>query len=80
MSELAHDLLMVEFLSWIASRRRTYSEAMDAWQSHCPRQTIWEDAMIEGYIQLNRNGTGHDPEVTLTESGRTLLNGNGKDT
>jgi hypothetical protein len=53
---------------------------MDAWQSHCPRQTIWEDAMIEGYIQLNRNGTGHDPEVTLTESGRTLLNGNGKHT
>jgi hypothetical protein len=26
-------------------------------QSHCPRQTIWEDAMIDGYIELNRQGT-----------------------
>ena len=70
-------LLMVEFLSWLYSRRRTYSEAMDAWQSHCPRQTIWEDAMIEGYIQLDRNGSDRDPVVTLTERGRSLLNGNG---
>ena len=76
MSEAA-DLLMIEFLSWLFDRRRTYSEAMDAWQSHCPRQTIWEDAMIEGYIQLDRNGSDRDPVVTLTERGRSLLNGNG---
>lgn len=72
------DSLMLEFLAWIASRHRTYSEAMDAWQSHCPRQTIWEDAIIGGYIRLDRNGNDHDPEVTLTESGRTLLNGNAR--
>ena len=51
------NLLMLEFLSWVSSRRRTYNEAMEAWQSHCPRQTIWEDAMIDGYIELNRQGT-----------------------
>jgi len=77
MSESAN-LLMVEFLSWLSSRRRTYSETMDAWQSHCPRQTIWEDAMIEGYIELDRHETNQDPAVTLTASGRALLNGNGK--
>jgi hypothetical protein len=49
---------------------------MDAWQSHCPRQTIWEDAMIEGYVQLDRNGSDQDPVVVLTERGRSLLNGN----
>jgi hypothetical protein len=69
------NLLMIEFLSWISNRPRTYSEAMEAWQSHCPRQTIWEDAIIDGYIQLNRQESNRDPEVTLTASGRALLNG-----
>ena len=69
------NLLMIEFLSWISSRPRTYSEAMEAWQSHCPRQTIWEDAMIDGYIQLSRQESNQDPEVILTGRGRDLLNG-----
>jgi hypothetical protein len=69
------NLLMIEFLSWISSRPRTYSEAMEAWQSHCPRQTIWEDAMIDGYIQLSRQESNQDPEVILTGRGRALLNG-----
>jgi hypothetical protein len=77
MSESAN-LLMLEFLSWLSSRRRTYSETMDAWQSHCPRQTIWEDAIIDGYIELNRQVADQNPEVALTARGRALLNGNGK--
>ena len=76
MSQLSHDLLMLEFLSWISSRRRTYAEAMNAWQSSCPRLTIWEDAMIDGYIEVNRQDKSDDPEVTLTTRGRALLNGN----
>jgi hypothetical protein len=76
MSQLSHDLLMLEFLSWISSRRRTYAEAMNAWQSSCPRLTIWEDAMIDGYIEVNRQQIIGDPEVTLTTRGRALLNGN----
>jgi len=74
MSESAN-LLMLEFLSWVSSRRRTYAEAMNAWQSTCPRHTIWEDAMIDGYIQLDRTETPRDPEVVLTDNGRALLNG-----
>jgi len=69
------ELLMREFLTWISSRRRTYDEAMEAWQSHCPRQTIWEDAIIAGYIELIRKETVHDPEVKLTMLGKALLNG-----
>ena len=76
MSQLAHDLLMLEFLSWIANRRRTYAEAMNAWQSSCPRHTIWEDAMIDGYIQIDRQKQIGDPEVILTTRGRALLDGN----
>lgn len=69
------ELLMLEFLSWVANRQRTYDEAMEAWQSHCPRQTIWEDAIIEGLIQINPQSHSHNPAVTLTASGEALLNG-----
>jgi hypothetical protein len=72
MSEAAN-LLMVEFLSWISSRRRTYSQAMNAWQSTCPRHTIWEDAIIDGYIELNREDAFDDPQVVLTPRGRARL-------
>jgi hypothetical protein len=75
MSELSRDLLMLQFLSWISDRRRTYTEAINAWQSTCPRHTIWEDAMIDGYIELKRHETVQDPEVTLTANGVALLNG-----
>ena len=76
MSESAN-LLMLEFLSWVADRQRTYDEAMEAWQSHCPRQTIWEDAIIDGLIQLKSDDTPHNPEVILTPRGKALLSGNG---
>jgi hypothetical protein len=69
------DLLMLEFLSWVSSRPRTYDEAMDAWQSHCPRQTIWEDAIIEGLIQIDRDQATHNPAVALTALGFAKLNG-----
>lgn len=75
MSEAAH-LLMIEFLDWISSRPRTYAETMNAWQSTCPRHTIWEDAMIDGFIELDRKPTLVDPEVILTPLGKAMLNGN----
>jgi hypothetical protein len=67
------EVLMREFLSWVADRPRTYDETMEAWQSHCPRQTIWEDAIIEGYIQLVSVDSTNDSEVTLTLRGRQWL-------
>lgn len=66
-------LLALEFLHWVASRRRTYAEAMEAWRSTCPRHTVWEDALGDGLIQLERGGTLHQAEVTLTPRGRDLL-------
>ena len=63
---------MFEFLSWVASRPRSYDEAMEAWQSHCPRQTIWEDAIIDGLVQINQQTSNH--EVVLTPQGAAILN------
>jgi hypothetical protein len=72
MSEAAK-LLVVEFLSWISSRRRTYAQAMNAWQSTCPRRTIREDAIIDGYIELKREDALDDPRVALTPRGQARL-------
>lgn len=68
-------LLTIEFLRWIASRRRTYAEAMEAWRSTCPRHTVWEDALIDGLIQIESGGTLHQSEVALTPRGRAVLDG-----
>jgi hypothetical protein len=75
MSETANALLMLEFLTWVGDRRRTYGEAMNAWQSTCPRHTIWEDALIDGYIEVKRHPEQRDPEVILTPRAIALLNG-----
>jgi hypothetical protein len=67
--------LMLEFLTWIASRPRTYAEAMEAWRTTCPRHTIWEDASIDGLIQLEAAGSIDKSRVTLTPRGRAILDG-----
>ena len=69
-------LLMVQFLSWVSSGPRTYAETMEAWHSHCPRHTIWEDAQIEGLVQFESAASMRECKVVLTPRGETLLNGN----
>jgi hypothetical protein len=64
---------MREFLAWVASRRRTYPEAMEAWRSSCPRLTVWEDALLDGLIQVEGDGPVRHSEVTLTPRGRAIL-------
>ena len=49
------------------------ADAMEAWQSTCPRHTIWEDAVIDGFIQVKSNGTAHESKVTLTARGRAII-------
>jgi hypothetical protein len=68
-------LLLREFLTWVSSRRRTYAEAMEAWRSNCPRHTVWEDAFIDGLVQIEGEGSVQQSEVTLTPRGRAVLDG-----
>jgi hypothetical protein len=68
-------LLMRELLAWIASRRRTYAEALEAWRSSCPRHPVWDDAFATGLLQVVSGGEGAAPEVTLTPQGRAILDG-----
>ena len=44
------------FLTWVATRRRTYAEAMEAWGTHCPRHAVWEDTLADGLIEVTASG------------------------
>jgi len=61
---------MREFLVWVADRPRSYREAMEAWRTSCPRLSVWEDAIIEGLVQLEN---GDASTVALTPRGRAAL-------
>jgi hypothetical protein len=56
----------LELIAWIAERPRTYADTMEAWHSHCPRLTIWEDAIADGLVAVSGRA------VTLTDAGRAL--------
>jgi hypothetical protein len=66
-------LAMIDFLTWVSSRPRTYAETMDAWRSSCPRHTVWEDALTGGFIQIESGDTPHQMEVALTPLGQAVL-------
>jgi len=59
--------LTLQLLAWIAERDRTYTQTMDAWKTSCPRLTVWEDAVADGLVRVQR-GT-----VLLTAAGTELL-------
>ena len=66
--------LILELLTWVSSRPRTYEEAMEAWRTTCPRHSVWEDACIAGLIEIvDRGDTRNKSTVTLTPRGRAVL-------
>jgi hypothetical protein len=63
-------LIMVQFLTWVADRPRTYRQAMEAWRTSCPRLSVWEDAILDELIRI---GNDKDRAVSLTARGRAAL-------
>jgi hypothetical protein len=59
--------LTLQLLEWIAERERTYGQTMEAWKSSCPRLTVWEDAVADGLVRVQRR------TVLLTAAGTELL-------
>ena len=57
----------LQLLAWIAERGPTYPETMEAWKSSCPRLTVWEDAVADGLVRVERGN------VLLTAAGTGLL-------
>jgi hypothetical protein len=61
-------LLTVQFLKWVADRPRTYADVQQAWQSTCPLNCAWEDAITDDLVEFGGNGL-----LTLTQSGRAAI-------
>jgi len=67
--------LIPELLEWVSRHTRTYEQTMEAWRSSCPRHTTWEDALVEGLIEVIDSDGAKPSEVRLTSIGRARLNG-----
>jgi D-3-phosphoglycerate dehydrogenase len=65
------DALILDLLEWVASRERTYAEAMDAWRTSCPRLPVWEEATLRELIA--REYANGRATVRVTSSGVALL-------
>jgi hypothetical protein len=61
-------LLTLQFLKWVAERRRFYVELLAAWSSTCPLNCAWEDAITDDLVE--RAADGH---LALTARGHARL-------
>jgi hypothetical protein len=61
----------LELLSWVSREPRSYPEAIEVWRTHCPRHSVWEDALGDGLIAIVRDG--RESYVTLTQRGAQAL-------
>ena len=64
-SEPVHQLL-----DWLSRGPRTYGETIEAWKTHCPRISPWEDALSQGLIAIERRDGGS--LVVLTDAGASV--------
>lgn len=58
---------MLELLTWVTARDRTYEDVVEAWKSNCPRYAVWDDAVTAGLVTASRDS------VALTERGVAAL-------
>ena len=65
------DPLIRDFLEWLASEPRPYSEVMDVWRTSCPRLTVWEDSIDRGFVSRLAGPSG--TLIEITSEGREFL-------
>ena len=64
--------LVLDLLAWLEPGPRPYDEVMDRWRTHCPRLTVWEDAVDGGLVARTRSGSA-PAVVEVTPLGHALL-------
>jgi hypothetical protein len=57
----------VQMLEWIAEQPRSYAETIEVWKTSCPRLAVWEDAVADDLVRINRG------RVLQTAAGSELL-------
>jgi hypothetical protein len=66
--------LVLELLTWLAARPRSYGETMEAWRTSCPRMPVWEDATTNGLVIVVASDDGNrELAVCLTAEGQAFL-------
>lgn len=60
--------LVLDLVEWIAAKPRTYSDVMTAWQTSCPRLSVWEDAVDAGFV-IRHTGRDAVKMVSVTDLG-----------
>jgi len=68
--------LILDLLEWLRAGPKSYADVMDAWRTSCPRLTVWEDALDQGFV--NRRQAGRVLLVELTPLGRRVLEESGR--
>jgi D-3-phosphoglycerate dehydrogenase len=63
--------LIVDLLSWLSARERSYDEVMEAWRTSCPKLPVWEDANERGFVAIEQ--TGEQRSVKITAAGAEFL-------
>ena len=66
------DPLVLDLVQWVARKPRTYAEVIDAWKTSCPRLTVWEDAIDQGFV-TRKNIGARGTIVVVTGAGQALL-------
>ena len=61
------DPLTRELLEWISSHSPSYRDLMEVWRTSCPRHPVWEDAVIQGLVEVLGGS------VRITPRGRAAL-------
>lgn len=56
-----------QLLAWIAEQSRSYAETIEAWKTSCPRLAVWENALADKLVRVDRGF------VLLTSAGKELL-------
>lgn len=64
--------LILDFVQWVAERPRTYTDAIEAWRTSCPRLTVWEEAFERGLVTYRHERDG-SASVVATEAGLVTL-------
>jgi hypothetical protein len=73
----ALDPLVLDLVEWVAKEPRLYSEVIEVWRTSCPRLTVWEDAVDQGYV-TRQSMQGCGAMVTVTALGQRFLFDNGR--
>lgn len=69
---MENQTLILDLIEWVNKKPRTYPQVMEAWRTSCPRLTIWEDAVDQGYV-VRISGINSTAMVEVTEAGKRFL-------